>query len=74
MHHRTVQRCAERAAALGPLAALDEQCAAGKATTITAGAKAWLVSLACQKAKDFDSGSSSGGVDDAALGPPCART
>ena len=53
VHHQTVQRCIERAAAFGPLAALDESARPGKTTRITAEAKAWLVSLACQKAKDF---------------------
>ena len=53
MHHQTVQRCIERAAAFGPLAALDDSARPGKTTRITAEAKAWLVSLACQKAKDF---------------------
>jgi transposase len=53
VHHQTVQRCIERAAAFGLLAALDDSARPGKAATITAEAKAWLVSLACQKAKDF---------------------
>jgi transposase len=53
VHHQTVQRCIERAAAFGLLAALDDSARPGKAATITAEAKAWLVSLACQKAKEF---------------------
>ena len=53
VHHQTVQRCVERVAAFGPLEALDDSARPGKAATITADAKAWLVSLACQKAKDF---------------------
>src|ERR1019366_6481475 len=53
VHHQTVQGCIERAAAFGPLAALDDSARPGKTATITAEAKAWLVSLACQKAKDF---------------------
>jgi transposase len=53
VHHQTVQRCIERAAAFGPLAALDDSARPGKMATITAEAKAWLVSLACRKAKDF---------------------
>jgi transposase len=53
VHHQTVQRCIERAAALGPLVALDDSARPGKMATITPEAKAWLVSLACQKAKDF---------------------
>ena len=51
-HHQTVQRCIERAVALGPLAALDDRPRPGKEPTITPQAKAWLVSLACDKAKD----------------------
>jgi transposase len=52
VHHQTVQRCVERALAYGPLAALDDRPRPGKEPTITPGAKAWLVSLACDKAKD----------------------
>src|SRR6516164_2853235 len=51
-HHQTVQRCVERAVVYGPLAALDDRPRPGKEPTITAEAKAWLVSLACRKAKD----------------------
>ena len=51
-HHQTVQRCVERAVAYGPLAALDDRARPGKEPTITPEAKAWLVSLACDKAKD----------------------
>src|ERR1700688_4391133 len=52
VHHQTVQRCVERAMAYGPLAALDDRPRPGKEPTITPEAKAWLVSLACDKAKD----------------------
>src|SRR6202035_5469906 len=52
VHHQTVQRCIERAAALGPLAALDDSARPGKMATIKPEAKAWLVSLACDKAKE----------------------
>src|SRR6201993_3259312 len=52
MHHQTVQRCIERALAYGPLMALDDRPRPGKEPTITPEAKAWLVSLACDKAKD----------------------
>ena len=52
VHHQTVQRCIERAVAYGPLAALDDRPRPGKEPTITAEAKAWLVSLACDKAKE----------------------
>jgi hypothetical protein len=51
LHHQTVQRCVERALADGPLTALDDRPRPGKEPTITPEAKAWLVSLACDKAK-----------------------
>src|ERR1700724_1764358 len=47
-----VARCVERAVAYGPLAALDDRPQPGKEPTITLEAKAWLVSLACDKAKE----------------------
>ena len=53
VHHQTVQRCVERALAYGPMAALDDRQRPGKEPTITAEAKAWLVSLACRKAKEL---------------------
>ena len=53
VHHQTVQRCVERALASGPLAALDDRPRSGKEPTITAEARAWLVSLACRKAKEL---------------------
>jgi transposase len=52
VHHQTVERCVERALAYGPLAALDDRPRPGKEPTITPEARAWLVSLACDKAKD----------------------
>src|SRR5579862_6970932 len=52
VHHQTVQRCIERALAYGPLMALDDRPRPGKEPMITPEAKAWLVSLACDKAKD----------------------
>src|ERR1700732_5041789 len=52
VHHQTVQRCIERALAYGPLMALDDRPRPGKEPTITPEAKVWLVSLACDKAKD----------------------
>jgi transposase len=52
VHHQTVERCVERALAYGPLTALDDRPHPGKEPTITPEAKAWLVSLACDKAKD----------------------
>ena len=51
VHHQTVQRCVERAVAYGPRAALDDRPRPGKEPTITPEARAWLVSLACDKAK-----------------------
>jgi transposase len=53
LHHQTVQRCVERAVAYGPMAALEDLPRPGKEPTITAEAKAWLVSLACKKAHEF---------------------
>src|SRR5205823_12670958 len=50
VHHQTVQRCVERALAYGVLAALDDRPRPGKEPVITPEAKAWLVSLACDKA------------------------
>lgn len=51
--HHTVQRCLKRALRLGVVAALDDSPRPGKMPQITSEAKAWLVSLACQKAKDL---------------------
>jgi transposase len=53
LHHQTVQRCVERAVVEGPMAALDDRPRPGREPTITLEAKAWLVSLACRKAKDL---------------------
>ena len=50
--HQTVTRCVERARDEGVMAALSERPRPGKAPTITSEARAWLVSLACDKAKD----------------------
>ena len=49
--HHTVRRCLRRAQRLGVIAALDDSPRPGKAPQITDEAKAWMVSLACQKAK-----------------------
>src|SRR5438034_7314756 len=49
VHHQTVQRCVERALAYGPLAAIEDRPRPGKEPVITPEAKAWLVSLACDK-------------------------
>jgi hypothetical protein len=51
VHRQTVQRCVERAVAYGPMAALDDRPRSGKEPPITAGAKAWLVSLASKETK-----------------------
>jgi transposase len=53
VHHQTVQRCVERALAYGPLVALDDRSRPGKEPKITAEAKAWIVDLACRKAKEL---------------------
>lgn len=50
--HQTVQRCVARAVKFGVMAALDDSPRPGKAPQITVEARAWIVSLACQKAKD----------------------
>jgi transposase len=52
VHHQTVQRCVQRALAHGPLAALEDRPRSGREPTITAEAKAWLIDLACGKAKE----------------------
>ena len=52
LHHQTVQRCVERAVPK-PSAALDDRPRPGREPTITPEAKAWLVSLACRKAKEL---------------------
>jgi len=51
--HQTVQRCLDRAVRLGVMAALDDSPRPGKAPEITEEARAWVVSLACQKAKEL---------------------
>src|SRR5215831_7300254 len=53
VHHQTVQRCVERAVAYGALAALDDLPRPGREPTITAAARAWVVDLACRKAKEL---------------------
>ena len=53
VHHQTVQRCVERALAYGPMAGLDDLPRPGKEPTVTAEAKAWIVDLACRKAKQL---------------------
>ncbi len=53
LHHQTVQRCVERAVVEDPMAALDDRPRPGREPSITLEARAWLVSLACSKAKDL---------------------
>ena len=53
VHHQTVQRCVERALVCGPIAALDDRPRCGRGPTITAEAKAFMVDLACRKAKEL---------------------
>src|SRR5215468_11194107 len=70
-HHQTVQRCVERAVAYGALAALDDRPRPGKEPVIAPEAKAWLVSLACDKAREH--GYPHELWTTRLLGPPCAR-
>ena len=53
VHHQTVQRCVERALAHGVLAALDDSARPGREPVITVEARAWLLDLACRKAKEL---------------------
>jgi transposase len=53
VHHQTVQRCVDRALADGALAALEDSARPGREPVITVEARAWLVDLACRKAKEL---------------------
>lgn len=53
MGHAKVMRCLDRAEAVGPVKALMDLPGRGSKRTITAEARTWLVSLACQKPKDL---------------------
>jgi transposase len=53
LHHQTVLRCVERAVVEDPMAALDDRPRPGREPTITLEAKAWVVNLACRKAKEL---------------------
>jgi transposase len=53
LHHQTVQRCVERAVAEGPMVALDDRARPGREPKLTLEAKAWVVNLACRKAKEL---------------------
>lgn len=48
-----VERCIDKALQLGILAALDDLPRSGKKVRLSPEARAWLVSLACQKPKDL---------------------
>lgn len=48
-----VERCIDKALAFGALAALSDISRSGRTPTITPEARAWVVSLACQKPKDI---------------------
>jgi len=48
-----VERCIQKALDLGPKAALRDLPRAGRSKKLTAEARAWVVSLACQKPKDL---------------------
>jgi len=48
-----VERCLDKALQFGALAALDDLPRPGKPPTITPEARAWVISLACQKPKDL---------------------
>jgi hypothetical protein len=51
LHHQTVQRSVERVVAEGRMAAPDDSPRRGREPSSTLEAKAWLVLLACRKAK-----------------------
>ena len=53
MSYQTVRRCIERAEEVGVMASLDDRARPGKEPDITVEAKAWVVALACRKAKDL---------------------
>jgi transposase len=48
-----IERCVNKALQIGALAALEDLPGRGKPATISAEARAWVVSLACQKPKDL---------------------
>jgi len=48
-----IERCVNKALQIGPLAALEDLPGRGKPASISAEARAWVVSLACQKPKDL---------------------
>jgi transposase len=48
-----IERCVDKALQIGPLVALEDLPGRGKPAAISAEARAWVVSLACQKPKDL---------------------
>jgi len=52
-HRPKVERCIDKALQLGPLTALADVPRTGRPAEIPADARAWVVSLACQKPKDL---------------------
>lgn len=48
-----VNRCVDKALAFGPEAALGEEQRSGRPPVVTPEAKAWVISLACQKPKEL---------------------
>jgi len=48
-----IERCVNKALQIGALAALEDLPGRGKPATISAEARAWVISLACQKPKDL---------------------
>jgi transposase len=48
-----IERCVNKALQIGPLAALEDLPGRGKPAAISAEARAWVISLACQKPKDL---------------------
>lgn len=48
-----IERCVNKALQIGPLAALEDLPGRGKPAAITAEARAWVISLACQKPKEL---------------------
>ncbi len=53
VHHQTAQRCVARAMRDGALAALEARARPGREPVITQQAQAWLIDLACRKAKEL---------------------
>ena len=53
VHHQTVQRCVARAITDGALVALENRARPGREPVITQQARAWLIDLACRKAKEL---------------------